>query len=201
MSLGRSRAAVTRSVTTFEPEEVVPERKTGARPGAPTPPIVLEESQRSSRTIIRIGGTGLAETFELWDDLFFRLNVVTIALPPLRERPEDIAALTDYFLARLVARHGRGPLHVSPDVRRLLAGHRWDGNVRELVSVLERAVILATGDTIGPECLPERLLGRGRRRPASASPSELSLEELERQRIEQVLAESETLGEAATRLQ
>jgi len=134
------------------------------------------------------------------DDLFFRLNVVTIALPPLRERPEDIPALTDYFLARLVARHGRGALHVSPDVRRLLAAHRWDGNVRELVSVLERAVILATGDTIGPDCLPERLLGRARRPRTSSSPSELSLEELERQRIEQVLAESETLGEAATRL-
>jgi NtrC-family two-component system response regulator AlgB len=134
------------------------------------------------------------------DDLFFRLNVVTIALPPLRERPDDIPALTDYFLARLVARHGRGPLHVSPDVRRLLAAHRWDGNVRELVSVLERAVILATRDTIGPDCLPERLFGRGRRTRASASPNELSLEELERQRIEQVLAESQTLGEAAMRL-
>ncbi len=134
------------------------------------------------------------------DDLFFRLNVVTIALPPLRERPEDIPALTDYFLARLVARHGRGALQVSPDVCRLLAAHRWDGNVRELVSVLERAVILATGDTIGPDCLPERLFGRGRRPRPSASSNELSLEELERQRIEQVLAESETLGEAATRL-
>src|SRR5262245_50860950 len=128
------------------------------------------------------------------DDLFFRLNVVTIALPPLRERPEDIPALTDYFLARLVARHGRGALQISADVRRLLAAHRWDGNVRELVSVL------APGDTIGPDCLPERLFGRGRRPRASGSSNELSLEELERQRIEQVLAESETLGEAATRL-
>ena len=102
-----------------------------------------------------------------------------IALPPLRERPEDIAALTDYFLARLVARHGRGALHVSPDVRRLLAAHRWDGNVRELVSVLERAVILATGDTIGPDCLPERL-ARARApaacelRPRASSPSRSS---------------------------
>ena len=68
------------------------------------------------------------------------------------------------------------------------------------MSVLERAVILATGDTIGPDCLPERLLGRARRPRTSSSPSELSLEELERQRIEQVLAESGTLGEAATRL-
>src|SRR5262249_882598 len=105
-----------------------------------------------------------------------------------------------YFLARLVARHARGALHVSPDVRRLLAVHRWDGNVRELVSVLERAVILATADTIGPDCLPERLFGRGRRPRASSGPDARSPEELERQRIEQVLAESETLGEAATRL-
>jgi two-component system, NtrC family, response regulator AlgB len=134
------------------------------------------------------------------DDLFFRLNVVTIALPPLRERAEDLAALTDRILARLGARYRRGSIQVSSDVRLLLANYRWPGNHRELVNVLERAVILSPGDTITPEHLPDQLLAHPPRPSAGTRTNTLSLEELERQHIEQVLADSETLEEAATRL-
>jgi len=134
------------------------------------------------------------------DDLFFRLNVVTIALPPLRERGEDLFHLTDHILARLASRYDRGALRLAPDVRGILAGYHWPANVLELVNVLEGAVILCRGDTITMEHLPDRLLGRptagGNETPMSA----LSLEELERQHIERVLASSGTLEEAATRL-
>jgi len=79
------------------------------------------------------------------DDLFFRLNVVTIALPPLRERDGDLPTLTDHVLARLTARYRRGTIRISSDTRLLLARYHWPGNHRELVNVLERAVILSPG--------------------------------------------------------
>jgi two-component system, NtrC family, response regulator AlgB len=134
------------------------------------------------------------------NDLFFRLNVVTIALPPLRERSEDLAAITDHILARLATRYRRSAVRISPEVRRLLAAYHWPGNTRELVNVLERAVILSQGDSIKPDHLPDCLLGRAPRAPADTPTNRLSLEELERQHIERVLADSGTLEEAATRL-
>jgi two-component system, NtrC family, response regulator AlgB len=134
------------------------------------------------------------------DDLFFRLNVVTIALPPLRERGDDLFHLAEHLLTRLASRYGRGALRIAPDVRRILAGYHWPANVLELVNVLEGAVILSRGDTITPDHLPDRLLdhtgGGGVATPTNA----VSLEELERQHIERVLASSGTLEEAATRL-
>ena len=92
------------------------------------------------------------------EDLFFRLNVVTIVLPPLRERLEDLEPLTDHILARLAARHGRGRLTLSPEVRDIFAAYRWPGNARELVNTLERAVVLSSGDVISAEHLPDRVL-------------------------------------------
>jgi NtrC-family two-component system response regulator AlgB len=134
------------------------------------------------------------------DDLFFRLNVVTITLPALRERYGDLATLTDHVLARLADRYRRGSIQVSTDTRLLLARYHWPGNHRELVNVLERAVILSPRDTITPEDLPDRLLAPPPCPSASTGASTLSLEELEREHIERVLANSETLEQAATRL-
>jgi NtrC-family two-component system response regulator AlgB len=134
------------------------------------------------------------------EDLYFRLNVVTITLPPLRERDEDLAVLTDHVVARLAIRHGRGVLSVSPAVRRIFAAYRWPGNAHELVNVLERAIVLAPGDTIMPEHLPSRLLD-SHAGSADGAPSTLaSLKELERRQIERVIADSRTLEEAAVRL-
>jgi NtrC-family two-component system response regulator AlgB len=133
------------------------------------------------------------------EDLFFRLNVVGIRLPPLRERPEDLPRLIEHVLASLAARHRRGPLRLAPDAREALAAYRWPGNVRELVNALERAVVLSGGETIRAEHLPDGVLAP----PAAAIPppdTALSLEELERRHIVQVLAESATLEEAAARL-
>ncbi|HYC22344.1 MAG TPA: helix-turn-helix domain-containing protein, partial [Candidatus Bathyarchaeia archaeon] len=132
----------------------------------------------------------------------FRLNVVGIELPALRDRREDMPALLEHMLAGLAARHGRGILELSPDARRVLEAYSWPGNLRELANALERAVVLTTGDAIGTERLPDVVVAP----PApplstgdgAAAPQ--SLEELERRQVVKVLAESATLEEAADRL-
>lgn len=131
-------------------------------------------------------------------DLFFRLNVVAIRLPSLRERAEDLPALIDHLLARLCARHGRPALQLAAEAHAALLGYAWPGNIRELVNTLERAVVLARGEVIRVEDLTDRLLAPAPAVPVSAPAA--SLEDLERRHIEQVLAESETLEEAAARL-
>src|SRR2546425_2208297 len=133
------------------------------------------------------------------EDLFFRLNVVAVMLPPLRERVADLPALTDHLLASLAARHRRKALRLAPEARAVIAAYRWPGNVREVVNVLERAIVLSRDDTIHADDLPDRLLAPPPG-TASAAPTALSLEELERRHIEQVLAESATLEDAAARL-
>ena len=86
------------------------------------------------------------------EDLYFRLNVIPIQLPPLRLRREDVVPLARHFLARHAAEAGRR-LRFAPDAEAILAAHAWPGNVRELENAVERAVVLACGDTIGPEDL------------------------------------------------
>ena len=134
------------------------------------------------------------------EDLFFHLNVVTIVLPPMRERPEDLEPLTGHILARLAARHGREGLTLPPDVRDILAAYRWPGNVRELVNTLECAIVLSSGPVISAEHLPDRLFAPVSPAVATLPSISLSLEELERQQIARVLRDSGTLDEAAARL-
>src|SRR5439155_22358031 len=133
-------------------------------------------------------------------DLFFRLNVVGIRLPALRERLEDLPALTAHTLAQLCARYRRAPIELAPEAQHALGAYHWPGNVRELVNVLERAVVLARGDTISAQDLPDRLLAPASESAAAVSDPRVSLEELERRHIQQVLADSATLEEAAARL-
>ena len=133
------------------------------------------------------------------EDLFFRLNVV-INVPPLRNRGEDLPALTDHLLARLAARHRSRVMRLAPDAARILAHYRWPGNVLELFSVLERAVVLATGDTITANDLPQRLLAPAPTGLSEPLPPLLTLEEMERHYIQLAIAQCTTLDEAATRL-
>jgi Nif-specific regulatory protein len=91
-------------------------------------------------------------------DLFFRLNVITISMPPLRERREDIPVLANYFAARFAARSGRTLAGISPAARALLMQYDWPGNVRELENAIERAVVLGSADHILPEDLPEAIV-------------------------------------------
>jgi DNA-binding NtrC family response regulator len=92
------------------------------------------------------------------EDLYYRLNVVSIRLPPLRDRKEDIGPLLDHFLRRFAADAGRQSLRFGDAARSMLAAHAWPGNVRELANVVERAVVLTTENEIGPEMLPEEII-------------------------------------------
>ncbi len=92
------------------------------------------------------------------EDLYYRLNVVTLSLPALRERPDDIPILVSHFLEKYARLSGRPPMRFSPEADRVLRDYAWPGNVRELENVIERAVLLATHSPIPVESLPPRLL-------------------------------------------
>lgn len=93
------------------------------------------------------------------EDLFYRLNVITIHLPPLRERKEDILPLVQHFIRKFSAENNRNiSTEVDPDVLRALEEYPWPGNVRELENVIERAVVIARGDRITLDCLPDEIL-------------------------------------------
>jgi DNA-binding NtrC family response regulator len=91
------------------------------------------------------------------EDLYYRLNVVQIELPPLRERRDDVALLAHHLLRRCAARMERPGARFDARCVELLAGYRWPGNVRELENVIERALVITSGDEIGPEALPPEL--------------------------------------------
>jgi two-component system, NtrC family, response regulator AlgB len=135
------------------------------------------------------------------EDLFYRLNVIALRLPPLRERREDLPALTDDILTTLSLRHQRPGLTLTPAARRAIATYPWPGNVRELINALERAVVLACGDTITAEDLPDQVIAPAAGLPApSIATVHGSIEDMERAHVQRVLADSATLEEAATRL-
>jgi two-component system response regulator PilR (NtrC family) len=91
------------------------------------------------------------------EDLYYRLNVITISLPPLRRKREDIPLLTAHFLEKYADENKRRVREVTPEAMRILMDHSWPGNVRELENTIERAVVLCTGDRISPELLPDYL--------------------------------------------
>jgi DNA-binding NtrC family response regulator len=150
-----------------------------------------------TRTFFRVGGTrartvdmrvvaatnrDLAEAIrqgEFRQDLYYRINTISIELPPLRERPEDVRVLAEHFLEQNAA-YGRKRL--SAEVLARLEAYAWPGNVRELQHAIQRAVILSTGDEIGTADLPPEMRVAG---PAAAGlqPAAGSLEEMERQHI------------------
>jgi DNA-binding NtrC family response regulator len=95
------------------------------------------------------------------EDLFYRVNVVPIHLPPLRERREDVPLLASFFAARVARRLGRRLLGLAPESHELLRRYDWPGNVRELANVVERAVLLTDGEVVLPESLPKEVLEAG----------------------------------------
>ncbi len=95
------------------------------------------------------------------DDLYYRLNVITIPLPPLRQRREDIPLLVDFFIRKFAAENEKNVRQISPEALRMLLDYSWPGNVRELENTIERAVVLSWGPVIGPELLPDHISGRG----------------------------------------
>jgi DNA-binding NtrC family response regulator len=133
------------------------------------------------------------------EDLFYRLNVVSIPLPPLRDRREDIPDLVEYLLAKHARAMGKKMTGVSHEAMQLLLAHPWKGNVRELDNALQRAVILGEGPLVVPGDLPPDIA------PHSADPfavDELgvAVERFERLHIERILRQSADKREAAKRL-
>ena len=118
------------------------------------------------------------------EDLFYRLNVIAFAIPPLRERREDIPLLVEHFLDRFNRKQGRA-LRLEDDALQLLLGHPWPGNVRELEHALERMVILGEGDTITIDDLPSRIANGGE--AEGAAPSRGSLADTEKAHIREML--------------
>jgi two-component system response regulator PilR (NtrC family) len=113
------------------------------------------------------------------EDLYYRLNVITIPLPPLRRRREDVALLVAHFLDKYAEENKRKVKEVTPDAMRILLDHPWPGNVRELENTIERAVVLCTTDRIGIDLLPDYLrFPQATDQPAMIVPSEgLSLKD------------------------
>lgn len=122
------------------------------------------------------------EAGEFREDLFYRLNVFSILLPPLRDRTEDIPILATHFLNTYGAKENKPLLHLSKDAITLLAQHSWKGNIRELRNVMERAVVLTDSNTILPEHLPYEI-----QKHNTHNASNLTLANVEKNHIEKVL--------------
>lgn len=133
---------------------------------------VLEEQEFSrigSKDIIKVDVRVIAATNKdlgveveenrFREDLFYRLNVIPIYVPPLRERQEDIPILANYYLARFCRENGRREKQFLPETMELLKAYKWPGNVRELKNIMERLVIMVPSDTIEVSHLPDDLIG------------------------------------------
>jgi len=181
---------------------------------------VLEE-----RTIRRIGGQkeipievtvisttnrNLSETVEKGEfrmDLFYRLNIFALFLPPLRERKEDIPLLAQHYLTHFTSQYKNKVIRgFSPEVEQVMLSYRWPGNVREMKNVIERIVVLESSETIMPEHLPREMSGQAIPPPSPTSarfvlPEEgISLDELERNLISQALERAKNNKTLAAKL-
>ncbi len=146
------------------------------------------------------------------EDLYYRISVFPINLPPLRERREDIIPLSKHFLRRLSMKMGKSPISLSREVEKLLLLHKWEGNIRELQNVIERAVILCKGNVILPNHLPSSIAKgsyiiekdqcqlTGNHVQFDIPPHGLSLDALEKQLVTQALEKSKNNKTKAAKL-
>lgn len=144
--------------------------------------------QADFRLICATNGSLDPESRKLREDLFYRINTITLEIPPLRDRPEDITPLCEHFVAKFATQHKRGVRAVGPAAREALVRHPWPGNVRELEHAVERAVIVAKGEEITTDDISEVLDQPNA--PAVAAeiiPGRLTLAEIERLAILQTL--------------
>jgi two-component system response regulator PilR (NtrC family) len=173
-------------------------RAIGASQDVPVDVRIVCATNRDLDTAVKNG------TFR--QDLFYRLNVLRVHLPPLRERPEDIALLAEHFLQRFANEHGRANLRLSPEALGALVQYSFPGNVRELENAMERAVALAMSSTIELRDLPPELTGRaatagfGPTLPDSGFNIEQFLEETERTLLQQALTRADGVRTKAAQL-
>jgi len=123
-------------------------------------------------------------------DLYFRLNVVSVTLPPLRERRADIPLLASYFVSKCSTKVGRRVSGISPEARSWLMRYDWPGNVRELENAIEHAVVLGSGEVILPEDLPETILEIVLPASGGASAYHDKLQEMKKRLIQDALAQA-----------
>ncbi len=141
---------------------------------------VLTATSRDIRKMVDAG------TFR--EDLYYRLNVVSITLPPLRDRPDDVPILIEHFLNEISTQKHTAAKKVSPDVIRRFQSYRWPGNVRELRNTLESMMVLTEGDILTEVDLPERIAQSGHNSPSKIDvPTGLTMDELERLAITKAL--------------
>jgi DNA-binding NtrC family response regulator len=148
---------------------------------------VIAATNRDLKTMVTAG--------KFREDLYYRLNVINLTLPSLRQRPSDVPALAMHFLKRYAEENGKTVKSISDAALALLAGHTWPGNVRELENVIERAVVIADGETLEAHHLPPELSAVSRRGGPPAVPG-ATMDELERYAITKTL---ESVGGSTSR--
>jgi len=164
-------------------------------------PLGAERAERVDVRVIAATNRDLRQLVEqgrFLDDLFYRLHVVPIDVPPLRDRLEDIPLLAAHFVTKHSSRCGRSFVPLNDSVLSLLLAHHWPGNVRELENTIERAVVLSSGCVIAPDVITI-VSGRGSR-PASVPSVKLrqNIEWVERETVRRALEASPIKREAAT---
>jgi len=169
-----------------------PFHRVGGRREIRTDVRVIAATNRNLPALIQSGG--------FREDLYFRLDVFRIVVPPLRERSGDVVLLARYYLDRAAASLGKGPLRFSAEVERTLDAYAWPGNIRELKNVMERAAILCTGDEVGLAQVPVELQAESflKRAATTAGGVFPTLEEIERRYVAHVVEQlGGNLSEAA----
>ncbi|HVH11722.1 MAG TPA: sigma-54 dependent transcriptional regulator, partial [Longimicrobium sp.] len=173
-----SAATQVKLLRVLQEREIIP---VGATEPIPVDVRIIAATNRDLDEEIRRGG--------FRSDLFYRLNVITLQLPPLRDRPDDVPILSDFFLERFAQQRGRPVPRLSGEVVSALQAYDWPGNVRELENALERAAVLTgDGEEIGVSTLPPRITHRQPQPLVSANlPPNPTLEIIERAYIHWVL--------------
>ena len=172
-----SPATQVKLLRAIQEREVIP---VGATEAVPVDVRIIAATNRDLEEELRKG------TFRT--DLYYRLNVIQLRLPPLRDRREDIDLLARHFLERLAEREGSTPRDLAEETLEALRHYDWPGNVRELENALERAAVVAGGGTLRPDSLPERVVERPEVRLVDeASPPNPTMEVIERAYIHWVL--------------
>lgn len=140
---------------------------------------LISSTNRNTAEAVRAG--------ELRKDLYFRISTIKIEVPPLRERPDDLALLAEHFLERYATKYKKPARRISAETFALLSRHDWPGNVRELEGVIERALLFCHGEELTPDTLPPHIKGAQAQQFRCVIPPYLTLEEIEREAVEQTL--------------
>jgi len=161
-------------------------RRVGGSHEIPVDVRVVAATNRDLRAMVSDG--------RFRDDLYYRINVLSIDVPPLRERRDDIPVLIDHFLKKHTRNTSRLVKGLNPEARRMMNDYGWPGNVRQLESAIERAILLCEGDTITPDDLPTELQQESRGTSAGAfklPPEGISFEEVEKNLILQAMDQTD----------